>query len=151
MCSIIILLKVLPYLPWANELTCFHAPHVMMTFNWASTASKLIFLSLNMIRIIDLWFKPIVNVSSFLINTLRPRQNGRFLPDDILKWIFLNENVWILIRISLKFVPRGPSNNIPELFLIMAWHRPGNYPLSEPIMVVYQCIYASLGLNEFTH
>ena len=28
-------------------------------------------------------------------NTLRPRQNGRHFPDDIFKWIFLNENIWI--------------------------------------------------------
>ena len=28
-----------------------------------------------------------------LINTLRPRQNGRHFPDDIFNWIFLNENV----------------------------------------------------------
>ena len=27
------------------------------------------------------------------INTLSPRQNGRHFPDDIFKWIFLNENV----------------------------------------------------------
>ena len=26
------------------------------------------------------------------INTLRPRQDGCHFPDDILKWIFLNEN-----------------------------------------------------------
>ena len=44
-------------------------------------------------------------------NTLRPRQNGSHFPDDIFKWIFLNENVWISINISLKFVPRGPINN----------------------------------------
>ena len=25
--------------------------------------------------------------------TLRPKQNGRNFPDDIFKWIFLNENV----------------------------------------------------------
>ena len=49
------------------------------------------------------------------VNTLRPRQNGRNFPDDIFKWIFLNENVWISINISLKFVPRGPINNIPSL------------------------------------
>ena len=47
---------------------------------------------------------------------LRPRQNGRHFPDDILKWIFLNENVWIPIKISLKFVPSGPINNIPQWF-----------------------------------
>ena len=28
-----------------------------------------------------------------------------------LKSIFLNENVWILIKISLKCVPEGPINN----------------------------------------
>ena len=40
------------------------------------------------------------------LNILRPRQNGRHFPDDIFKWIFLKENVWISINISLKFVPR---------------------------------------------
>ena len=70
-----------------------------------------------------------------LLNTLRPRQNGRHFPDDIFKWIFLNENVWISIYISLKFVPRGPINNIPTLVQVMAWRRPGVKPLSEPMMV----------------
>ena len=68
-------------------------------------------------------------------NTLRPRQNGRHFPDDIFKWIFLNENVWISINISLMFVPRGPINNIPTLVQVMAWRRPGDKPLSEPMMV----------------
>ena len=69
------------------------------------------------------------------VNTLRPRQNGRHFPDDIFKWIFLNENVWISINISLKFVPRGQINNIPTLVQIMAWRRLGDKPLSEPMMV----------------
>ena len=68
------------------------------------------------------------------INTLRPRQNGRHFPDAIFKWIFY-ENVWILIKISLKFVPKGPINNIPALVQIMAWRRSGDKPLSEPMMV----------------
>ena len=68
-------------------------------------------------------------------NTLRPRQNGRHFPDDIFKWIFLNENVWISIKISLEFVPRGLINNIPALVQIMAWRRPADKPLSEPMMV----------------
>ena len=50
-----------------------------------------------------------------LFNTLRPRQNGRYFPDDIFKRIFLNENVPISIKISLKFVPMGPIKNIPAL------------------------------------
>ena len=68
-------------------------------------------------------------------NTMRPRQNGWHFPDDILKCIFLNENIWILIKISLKFVPKGPINYIPALVQIMAWRRPGDKPLSEPMMV----------------
>ena len=69
------------------------------------------------------------------VDTLRPRQNGRHFADDIFKYIFLNENVWIPIKISLKFVPKGRTNNIPALVQIMAWRRPGDKPLSEPMMV----------------
>ena len=53
-----------------------------------------------------------------MFNTLRLRQNGRHFPDDIFKRIFLNENVWIPIKISLKFVPKGPIKNIPALVQI---------------------------------
>ena len=70
-----------------------------------------------------------------IINTLRPRQNGRHFADDIFKCIFLNENIWIPIKISVKFVPKGPINNIPALVQIMAWRRPGDKPLSELMMV----------------
>ena len=70
-----------------------------------------------------------------LLNTLGPRQNDRHFPDDSFKWIFLNENVWIAIEVSLKFVPKGPINNIPTLVQTMAWRRPGDKPLSEPMMV----------------
>ena len=69
------------------------------------------------------------------IDTLRPRQNGQHFPDDIFKCIFFNENIPISIEISLKFVPRGPINNIPALVQMMAWCWPGNKPLSEPMMV----------------
>ena len=84
------------------------------------------------------------------VNTLRPRQNGRHFADDIFKCIFQNENVWIPIKISLKFVPKGPINNILALVQIMAWRRPGDKPLSEPMMVslpTHICV-ARPGLNE---
>ena len=55
------------------------------------------------------------------VNTLRPRQDGRHFPDDIFKRIFLNENAWILIKISLKFVPKGSTNNIPALVQATKW------------------------------
>ena len=69
------------------------------------------------------------------VNSLRPRPNRRHFADDIFKCIFLNENIWIPIEISLKFVPKGPINNIPALVQIMAWRRSGDKPLSEPMMV----------------
>ena len=71
----------------------------------------------------------------WLLNTLRPRQNGRHFADDIFKCIFLNENVWISLKISLKFVPKIRINNILTLVQIMAWRRPGDKPLSEPMMI----------------
>ena len=69
------------------------------------------------------------------VNTLRPRGNRRHFTDDIFKCIFLNENEWIPIKISLKFVPTSAINNIPVLVQIMAWRRPGDKLLSEPMMV----------------
>ena len=71
----------------------------------------------------------------YSLNTLRPRQTCRHFADDILKWIFFNENVWILLKISLKFVPKVRINNIPALVQIMAWRWPGDKPLSEPMVV----------------
>ena len=69
------------------------------------------------------------------INTLRPRHNDRHFADDTFKYIFLDENVIISTKISLNFVPKGPIDNIPALGQIMAWRRPGDKPLSEPMMV----------------
>ena len=73
--------------------------------------------------------------SRTVANSLRPRQNGRHFPDDILKCIFLNENIWISLTISLKCVRKVRINNIPSLVQIMAWRRPGDKLLSEPMMV----------------
>ena len=84
----------------------------------------------------DVITSPRVDCSSYIIvNTLRPRKNGRHVPDDIFRCIFLNENIWISLKIPLKFVPRGPINNIPALVQMMAWRRPGDKPLSEPMLV----------------
>ena len=81
-------------------------------------------------------------------NTLRQRQNGCHFPDNIFKCICLNENVWISIKISLTFVPRGPIDNISALVQIMAWHLTGDKPLSKPMMAyftrTYMCHTASM-------
>ena len=68
-------------------------------------------------------------------NTLRPRQNCRPFADDIFKCNLLNENAWISLMISLKFVPKVRINNIPTLVQIMAWCRPDDKPFSGTIMV----------------
>ena len=72
------------------------------------------------------------------LNTLRPRQNGRHFADDTFKRIFMNENLRISINISLKFVTISQ-----HWFKIMAWRRPGDKPLSEPMMVnllTHKCV-----------
>ena len=53
------------------------------------------------------------------VEHIEAEKNGRHFPDDILKCIFLNENVWISVEILLKFVPKGPIVNIPALVQIM--------------------------------
>ena len=68
-------------------------------------------------------------------NTLRPRQNDRHFRYDIFKCTFLNENEWIALKVSLKFVRKGQIDNIPSLLQIMAWRRPGDKPLSEAMMI----------------
>ena len=110
------------------------------------SSTKFIFRTLNASDIdprYGLWWKFVhstmfttsqVDLSS-RINRLRPRQNGRHFADDTFKHIFMNENVRISIKISLKFVSKGPINNIPALVQIMAGRRPGGKPLSKAMMV----------------
>ena len=60
--------------------------------------------------------------------------------DAISQTMFPNVFSWMKmfefrLNISLKFVPKGPINNIPAMVQRMAWRRPGGKPLSEPMMV----------------
>ena len=88
-------------------------------------------------RRLTLW-GPYLQIScrDWTFNTLRPRRNGQHFPDNIFKHIFFNENVWISIKSSLKFVPKGPINNIALLVQIMACRLVGAKPLSELMMVM---------------
>ena len=58
----------------------------------------------------------------WLLNTVRSRRNDRDFADDFFKCIHLNENAWISIRNSLKFVlvPKVPIDNKPALAQKMA-------------------------------
>ena len=55
----------------------------------------------------------IIIVTGQVVNILRLRENGHYFADNIFKWIFLNENVWISIKISLKYVLNGPIEDNP--------------------------------------
>ena len=93
-------------------------------------------------------------LSKHWFNTLRPKQNGRHFAEDICKCIFLNENVWMAVKISLKYIPKGPINNIPALIKIMAWCRSGDKPLSEPMMVglpTHICVTRPQWVNTLRH
>ena len=63
------------------------------------------------------------------VKTLRPKQKDRYCTDEMCKCVFLDENVWISINISLSLYP-----NIPAWVKIMTWRRPGDKPLSVPMM-----------------
>ena len=49
-------------------------------------------------------------------------------------------------KISLKFVPKGPTNNIPALVQKMAWCRPGDRPWPDSILVSLQ-LYSNISVQ----
>ena len=81
-------------------------------------------------------------------NTFRLRENGYNFADDIFGLILLEENLWVSIKILIKYIPNGPINNKPALVLIMAsCQKVTSHHLSNDSLV-YCCIYVPLGLNE---
>ena len=50
-------------------------------------------------------------------------QNGPHFVENIFKSISLNEMFCIFIKISLKFAPKGLTENKAALVQVMAWHR----------------------------
>ena len=68
------------------------------------------------------------------------------------KHIFLDENVRTSIKISLKFVPKGPVNKMPVLVQIMAWCRSGDKSFSEQMVVsllTHICVTRPYWVNIF--
>ena len=66
----------------------------------------------------------------------------------------VNENDWFSIKISLNFVPKGQINNISALVQKMAWRRPGDKPLSEPMMgslLVHICVTWPQWVNHWSY
>ena len=59
------------------------------------------------------------------------------MADAIFKTIFFNENIGILIEISLKFVPSISIDNKSALVQVMAWRRTGDKPLPESMLTQF--------------
>ena len=73
-----------------------------------------------------------------------PGQNGlqfgrRHFQIHFLEWN--NENNRIVIQISLKSVPMGPTDNMPALIQVMARRRTGDKPLTEPMLTHFTDAY----------
>ena len=83
----------------------------------------------------------VTTVISLVFNSSTPGQNDSNFRDDIFESIFMHEKFCILIRISLKCVPKGPTDNNPVLVQLMAWRRPGDKPLSEPMLTQFTDAY----------
>ena len=64
-----------------------------------------------------IWFQLLISIGSewcaikMQLTHLPPGQNGRHFADDIFRCIFVKEKFCIMIKISLKFVPKGPVGN----------------------------------------
>ena len=85
------------------------------------------------------WLGEVVFTEEF--NTLRPRPNWHHFADDTLKFSWLRMLEFLFEFHCSLFL--SPINNIPALVQIMAWCRPGDRPLSEPMMVsllMHTCI-----------
>ena len=109
--------------PWLDYMTCFMADTAKWGCKWLDGA------------IISDCCMQSTDIPHSTLNTLRLRRNEQHFAGDIFKRIFFKENVWTSIKISQKFVPKGPINNIPASVHRMAWRCSGNKPLSQPMMV----------------
>ena len=49
------------------------------------------------------------------LGLINSSQSGRPFADDVFRCIFFNEKFYILIKISVKIVPKGPIHNNPAL------------------------------------
>ena len=86
-----------------------------------------------------LWFTSHMTVTR--VNSSLPGQDGRPFADEIFMGILVNEKFWILIKNSLKFVPKVPIDNNSALDNIMAWRRIGDKPLCEPVLMRFTDAY----------
>ena len=89
-----------------------------------------------------------IETGPWRFNTLRPRQNGLHFADGIFKHIILNANGSVSIKISPKFVPKDPINNIRHWFRYWLGvdQARSNYP--NQWCIDFRHIYVLQDLNE---
>ena len=69
----------------------------------------------------------------------------QYLTDNIFNCIFINENVFIVIEISMTFIPKCPIGNKSTWEQVMAWHQTGDLgPISKCNNMSYCKISSSL-------
>ena len=108
-----------------NSKTCSTS---LMAKNWCLTMQSafetpMVFTGTLVVK----WVPCLYAGSAYVeLTHLSPGQNGRFFADDLFRCIFVNEKFWILVKISLKFVPRGPIDTYQALVQITAWRRTGD-------------------------
>ena len=89
-----------------------------------------------------------------LVVPLWVRQNCRHFADDIFKCNFFHGNDCVLIKLPLKFVPKGSNDNTPVFVHITAWQlapKRRQTIISTNDGIVYWRIYASFGLSVIIH
>ena len=83
-------------------------------------------------------------------DSLRPRQNGRHIADDIFKCISFFENVWIPIKFHWSLFPRVQLTIFQHWFRSWLDSAQATSHYLKQWWLVYRFIHASLGLNDFT-
>ena len=54
------------------------------------------------------WRHRVAGCKQASLTLFPPEQNGHHFADDIFRCVFVNKRCWVLITISLKFVPKRP-------------------------------------------
>ena len=65
------------------------------------------------------------------LKTLSTKQKTGHVADNIFNCIFFHQNIWSLIQILLRLVPKDLINNMLPLIQVMAWCPIGAMPLPE--------------------
>ena len=80
-------------------------------------------------------------------NSFPPGQNGCHFTDDIFKRIFTNQKFCILIKISRKFVPKGPIDNKSALYQVMAWRQTDSNNTMGVLVLYCVCVCVHVHAN----